>query len=80
MTHCAERTAFCAAIAQGFRPGDFKRVAVVGKTDTPLYPCGACLQVMVEMAGLDGLEVILTNVNGDVSVHDISKLIPFGVK
>jgi cytidine deaminase len=79
VTHCAERTAICSAIAQGYKPGHFKRIAVVGLTPDPLYPCGSCLQVLCEMAG-KSLEVILTNTHGDVRVADISHLLPYGVK
>jgi cytidine deaminase len=45
---CAERSAIAAAIAAGQR--DLLAIAVVGGTDSPATPCGACRQVMVEFA------------------------------
>lgn len=43
VTQCGERTAVCSAIAMGYKPGNFKRISVIGNTPSPLYPCGACL-------------------------------------
>jgi cytidine deaminase len=65
LCNCAERTAFFAAVASGYKPGDFKALAVVGDTDGPIAPCGACRQVILELGG-DALPVILTNLRGDV--------------
>lgn len=50
---CAERVAFCSAVAQGIR--DFKSIAIhVNGADG--QPCGACRQFMAELA--PGLRVI----------------------
>jgi cytidine deaminase len=65
LCNCAERTAFFSAIASGYRPGDFTALAVIGETDGPIAPCGACRQVTLEMGGND-LAVVLTNLKGDV--------------
>src|SRR6478609_7320039 len=51
LCNCAERTAFFSAIAQGYKPGDFTALAVVGDTDGPIAPCGACRQVTLELGG-----------------------------
>ena len=67
LCNCAERTAMFAAIAAGYRPGDFTRLAVVGDTDGPIAPCGACRQVIIEI-GTPDIEVILANLNGAVDV------------
>ena len=64
LCNCAERTAFFSAIAQGYKPGDFSALAVIGETDGPIAPCGACRQVTLELGGND-LPVILTNLKGD---------------
>jgi cytidine deaminase len=64
LCNCAERTAFFSAIAHGYRPGDFSALAVIGETDGPIAPCGACRQVILELGGGD-LPVVLTNLNGD---------------
>jgi cytidine deaminase len=65
LCNCAERTAFFSALAHGYRPGDFERLAVVGETDGPIAPCGACRQVILELGG-NGLPVVLANLQGDV--------------
>ena len=75
LCNCAERTAFFSAIAQGCRPGDFAALAVIGQTDGPISPCGACRQVIVELGGND-LPVILTNLNGDVLETSAAGLLP----
>ena len=64
LCNCAERTAFFSAIAHGYKPGDFTALAVIGETDGPIAPCGACRQVTLELGGND-LPVILTNLKGD---------------
>jgi cytidine deaminase len=75
LCNCAERTAFFAAIAAGYRPGQFKTLAVIGQTDGPIAPCGACRQVMIEL-GSPGLEVVLSNLAGDVQVTSAAALLP----
>jgi cytidine deaminase len=65
LCNCAERTAFFSAIAHGYVPGDFAALAVIGDTDGPIAPCGACRQVILELGGND-LPVVLTNLKGDV--------------
>ncbi len=65
LCNCAERTAFFSAIAHGYRPGDFAALAVIGATDGPIAPCGACRQVILELGG-NALPVILANLQGDL--------------
>ena len=65
LCNCAERTAFFSAIAHGYVPGDFAALAVIGDTDGPIAPCGACRQVILELGGND-LAVVLANLAGDV--------------
>jgi cytidine deaminase len=65
LCNCAERTAFFSAIAHGYKPGDFAALAVIGDTDGPIAPCGACRQVILELGG-DDLPVVLTNLHGDI--------------
>ena len=75
LCNCAERTALFAAVAAGYRPGDFRTLAVVGDTEGPIAPCGACRQVIIEL-GSPALEVILTNLNGAVEVTTAKALLP----
>jgi cytidine deaminase len=65
LCNCAERTALFAAIAAGYRPGDFAALAVIGETDGPIAPCGACRQVILELGGNE-LPIVLTNLQGDL--------------
>ncbi len=75
LCNCAERTALFGAVAAGYRPGDFASIAVVGATDEPIAPCGACRQVMLELGG-PKLEVVLTNLNGDIKKTTAAAQLP----
>ena len=63
LCNCAERTAFFSAIAAGYRPGQFKTLAVIGQTEGPIAPCGACRQVIIELGGPE-LPIRLGNLHG----------------
>lgn len=75
LCNCAERTAFFSAIAQGYQPGDFDKLAVVGETDGPIAPCGACRQVTLELGG-NQLPVVLANLKGDIRETTAAELLP----
>ena len=75
LCNCAERTAFFSAIAQGYQPGDFDKLAVVGETDGPIAPCGACRQVTLELGG-NQLPVVLANLKGDSRETTAAELLP----
>lgn len=75
LCNCAERSAFFSAISGGCRPGDFAALAVIGATDGPIAPCGACRQVMLELGGAQ-LTVLLTNLNGDTVETTAAALLP----
>ena len=75
LTLCAERVALFLAIAQGCSRGDFTHLAVIGDTDQPLAPCGACRQVMMELGGPE-LIVIQANLRGAVIQHTMAALLP----
>ncbi len=75
LCNCAERTAFFSAIAHGCKPGDFDKLVVVGETDGPIAPCGACRQVILELGG-NALPVVLTNLKGDVFETTASDQLP----
>lgn len=81
LCNCAERTAFFSAIAHGYRPGDFSALAVIGATDGPIAPCGACRQVILELGG-NALPVVLANLNGDTMETTAAAQLPnaFGGK
>ncbi|AER66512.1 cytidine deaminase [Thermovirga lienii DSM 17291] len=72
LTICAERNALAASVVQGCsRP---LAIAVYSLKQNPCYPCGACLQVMVELNR--HLEVVLEN-NGSPLVLSLEQLLPF---
>ena len=48
-TICAERTALVKAVSEGHRV-DLVRLAVVGNSTEPCWPCGACRQMLYEFA------------------------------
>ncbi|GGG56323.1 cytidine deaminase [Paenibacillus radicis (ex Gao et al. 2016)] len=74
-TNCAERTALFSAIANGLRPGKFKAIAVIGRTDGPIAPCGVCRQVLVELCPPD-MPVVMGNMQGDWAIATVSELLP----
>lgn len=72
---CAERTALFSAIAAGCQPGEFSALAVVGPTQGPISPCGACRQVILELGGAT-MPVICANLLGKVRVDLAGDLLP----
>ena len=69
---CAERTALCAAVAQGAR--QFAAIAIAGGRDEdcaqPCMPCGGCRQNLAEFCGPD-FPVILSD-----GIHTLGQLLP----
>ncbi len=76
---CAERTALVKAVSEGHRD-DFVKLAVVGRSEGPCWPCGACRQMLVEFA--PGLEIIVGNGRGELTKITLAELLPhsFGPK
>jgi cytidine deaminase len=78
LTICAERTAIFKAISEGDR--NFKAIAVI--SDDPGYtpPCGACRQVLMDLAG--NIDFLMVNGKGNVKVLKMKELLPhaFGQK
>ncbi len=73
LSMCAERVAIFKAISEGLR--DFKRIAVIADTHSPVRPCGACRQVISDLFPKDAA-VILSNLQGDLEVTTIGELLP----
>ena len=65
LCNCAERTAFFSAVAAGYTRDQFAALAVIGDTDGPIAPCGACRQVIIELGGPE-LNIRLGNLNGAI--------------
>ncbi len=72
LTNCAERVALQTAVAAGAR--QFLALAVVADTQDPVSPCGACRQVMMELA--PDATVLLGNLGGEVTKTTAKKLLP----
>lgn len=73
MTNCAERTAFFKAVSKGIKT--FKALAIIGDTEGPISPCGACRQVIAEFCE-GSMPVYLTNLKGDVVETTVAELLP----
>lgn len=76
LTNCAERTALFKAISEGVKKDDVVSFLVIGDTERPISPCGACRQVMSELLNKD-TKVYLTNLKKDVKVVTVEDLIPY---
>jgi cytidine deaminase len=72
LTICAERTAVFKAISEGDR--NFTAIAVV--SDDPEYtpPCGACRQVLMDLAG--NIDFLMVNRARKVKVVKLKTLLP----
>lgn len=49
---------------------------MIGDTDGPIAPCGACRQVISEFCSKD-MPVILTNLKGDILETSVGELLPW---
>ena len=72
LSMCAERIALWSAVNAG--ESKFTRIAIVSDARDFCTPCGACRQVIYELAG--DIEVYLTNRKGDVRNYRLSSLLP----
>ena len=70
---CAERTAVCAAVSLGLRPGGLEALVVATQAPTLTPPCGACRQVLAEFA--EDLPILLVN-RTDRVLHRLGDLLP----
>jgi cytidine deaminase len=73
LTMCAERTAIFKAISEGER--QFTAIAVATDEDRFVSPCGACRQVLMDLAG--DIDCILTDKVGAIKVLKMRELLPY---
>ncbi|MFN7926463.1 MAG: cytidine deaminase [Blastocatellia bacterium] len=73
LSMCAERVAIFKAISEGLH--NFRRIAVIADTHTPVRPCGACRQVISDLFPQD-TEVIMANLDGAMESISIHELLP----
>lgn len=72
LTICAERTAIFKAISEGERK--FKAIAIVSNDPQFTPPCGACRQVLWDLAG--NIDIVLANQKGKTKTVKLKQLIP----
>lgn len=72
LTICAERTALFKAISEGSTR--FTAIAIASDTNSFVPPCGACRQVIYELAG--NIKIILTDKRGRTRELAMSDLLP----
>lgn len=73
LTCCAERIAIFKAVSEGEM--GFTKFAIIGNSEDPISPCGACRQVMAEFFD-DHVKIYLTNLTGNLKKTTISQLLP----
>jgi cytidine deaminase len=72
LTICAERTALFKSISEGTRK--FRALAITTDSDQFIPPCGACRQVIQDLAG--DIDIILSNKKGKTMITKLSDLLP----
>lgn len=73
---CAERVAIFKAVAEGIK--DIRAIAVIGDTEEPCTPCGACRQVMIEFA--PDMKVVMANLHNKIKIKKARDLLPDSFK
>jgi cytidine deaminase len=72
LTICAERTALFKAISESER--EFKAIAIVSDADGFTPPCGACRQVIKDLAG--NIDVVMSNGLKKIKIVKMNTLLP----
>lgn len=72
LSMCAERIAVWKAVTSG--ENQFTRIAIVSDAEDFCPPCGACRQVLYELAG--DIQVYMTNAKGELKKQTLSSLLP----
>ena len=72
LTNCAERTAIFKAVSEGVR--EFSAIAIAADGQDYITPCGACRQVLIDLAG--NIEIVMVNGKNKTKVSSLNSLIP----
>lgn len=76
LTMCAERTAIFKAVTEGYKPGDFKAIAIASCADD-FSPCGACRQVINEFG--ENI-IVIFEFGGKTIITPLAKILPYNFK
>lgn len=76
LSNCAERTTLFKLYSDGYNKDDVVAFAIIGSTEGPISPCGACRQVMSELLNLD-CPVYLFNLDHKLKKTTVSELLPY---
>jgi len=74
LTICAERVAIFKAVSEGEQK--FKSIFIASDSEKITPPCGACRQVLWELAG--DIDVYMINRKGEYKSAKMSTLLPLG--
>jgi cytidine deaminase len=72
-TMCAERTAIFKAVSMGYKPGDFKAIAIAASGEN-FSPCGSCRQVINEFG--EDIDIIF-EWEGEIVVETLKGVLPY---
>lgn len=67
LTMCAERVALFKAISEGYQK--FNAIAISSNIEKPIFPCGACRQVLSEFA--PQLKIYIQNDDKNYSLREL---------
>ncbi len=72
LSMCAERVAVFKAVSEGHT--SFVKMAVVSESKNPVYPCGACRQVLYEFS--PEIELVFLGKAGEIVARKLNELLP----
>lgn len=73
---CAERNAIFKLISEGKTKLDVEAVCVIGDTQEPISPCGACREVLLEILS-PKTKIVLANLNRKYKELTLEDLLPY---
>lgn len=76
---CAERVAMFSVVARGGAPTRLA-LAAPDTAGSQTWPCGACLQVALELGGRDLVVVVGDDSDGPIATSTVGALLPNGPK
>ncbi|MEG2053561.1 MAG: cytidine deaminase [Oscillospiraceae bacterium] len=75
LTNCAERTAIFSMVADGC--SCLSALAIYSPNKAPVYPCGACRQVMLEFCQNENTPIYLYGKDSEIIKTTIGEVLPF---